>query len=84
MGDVVRHAGYIRTVAGVLAGTLDLVDSEGHLVATVGEHQVTPLTTITIPAKECCGELLGEWCDCQRAQRIEHEATSAPTIIISW
>lgn len=84
VGTAVRFGGYIRTVSGICAGTLDLVDSEGNLVAVVGERQVVPLVTIVIPAKECCGELLGEMCDCQRAALLTIEANDAPTVVVSW
>lgn len=65
VGDLVRHGEIIRTVSATYAGTLDLVDGEGHLVAVVGEDEVDLVKTIAVTYRACarCQEAASE-CSC--------------------
>jgi hypothetical protein len=82
----VRYGGITRVVSDVFPGSgyVDLVDGEGEYLATVHVDDLTIVEPITVPAKSCCGELLGEECDCQRAAFLAIEALNAPPIVISY
>lgn len=73
VGSWVRYQGITRVVSDVYepvpgfdGRSLDLVGSEGQLVATVDESEVELVHTITVTYQACarCGEAAGE-CACR-------------------